>query len=605
MRNRSWTRPLVAAIGLLLAGSAGAQQASTLNLDQVVVAGKKAEVSDWFRAESQHFIVYSDTRQEEVAELLDNLEKLDRLLRIYTQPSGQAEPQVSKLTLYFHNRLSDLRAVDDGAPADGVGLYSSCARGVQGFGVQLERIPSLGDQQLENSPLNDTLSYVFEAYARHFLYRYTDIRSPASFIDGFALYFSSVRFSQQQMVMGRVPPSVAGYLRFLDEGRKYSLEYEDVLQERLSNAHNYAGDAGVRLEFEARSWLLTHYMLSSDDRRRRLSRYLALVGAGTAPIPAFERAFDMKAADIGAVLWRYGRKGTEVLRVAPPSLPSARVNFRSMTRATGEFVLADAALKSCPNRQAGESLLKKVADLATRFPDDKLGRLTLSRAQIDWGDPQDALPRLSALLREDEANVEAEYLAGMANLRMAAATEGDARRSRIQAAQRHLQRARGLDPRSPPVAFAAFMAEVAATDAPNDGALAGVVSASQAVREVDALAKSAVLASAFAGRADEAHRTLASQAQNTRDKPMSEWAQQWRSRLETGVTRGDILAEMRRTAAPDAPFKEWTIDKQSVLQKVELGHGMEAAESFMKARQEQDRTSVPTSPMNAGTGKPR
>jgi len=605
MRNRSWTRPLVAALGLLLAGSAFAQQAGTLNLDQVVVAGKKTEVSNWFRAESQHFIVYSDTKQEEVSELLDNLEKLDHLLRIYTQPSGQAEPQASKLTLYFHSRVSDLRALDDGGPTDAVGLYSSCARGVQGFGVQLDHIPSLGDQQLEKAPLNDTLSYVFEAYARHFLYRHTDIRSPAFFIDGFALYFSSVRFSQQQMVVGRVPPSVAGYLRFLDQGRRYSLEYEDVLQEKLSNARNYAGDAGVRLEFEARSWLMTNYMLSSDDRRRRLSRYLALVGAGTAPIPAFERAFDMKVADLGTVLWRYGRKGTEVLRVAPPTLPSARVSFRSLTRPAGEFVLADAALKSCPSRKAGESLLKKVADLATRFPDDKLGRLTLSRAQIDWGNPQDALPRLDALLREDEANFEAQYLAGMANLRLAAAAEGDARRTRIQAAQRHLQRARGLDPRSPQAAFASFMAEVTATDVPNDEALAGVVSASQAVHDVDALAKSAVLASAYAGRADDAHQALASQAQNTRDKPMSEWAQQWRSRLETGVTRGDILAEMRRTAAPDAAFKEWTIDKQRVLQKVELGHGLEAAESFMKAAQEKDRATAPASPMDGDSGKPR
>lgn len=71
-------------------------------------------------------------------------------------------------------------------PADAVGLYSSCASGVQGFGVHLERIPSLGDEQLEKAPLNETLSHVFEAYARHFLYRHTDIRTPEWFIEGFA-----------------------------------------------------------------------------------------------------------------------------------------------------------------------------------------------------------------------------------------------------------------------------------------------------------------------------------------------------------------------------------------------------------------------------------
>jgi hypothetical protein len=54
---------------------------------------------------------------------------------------------------------------------------------VQGFAVHLERIASLGDEQLDKAPLNDTLSYAFEAYARHFLYRHTDIRHP-SYIDG-------------------------------------------------------------------------------------------------------------------------------------------------------------------------------------------------------------------------------------------------------------------------------------------------------------------------------------------------------------------------------------------------------------------------------------
>jgi hypothetical protein len=603
MRNRSWNPSIATALGLLLSCSAGAQQASTASPERVEVVGTKAEVSEWFLAQSPHFSVYSDAREEDVAQLLDNLEKLDHLLRIYTQPVRPAEPQEPRLTLYFHSRPSDLRDVAEGMPADAVGFYSSCASGVRGFGVHLERIPSLGDEQLEKSPLNDTLSYVFEAYARHFLYRHTDIRSPAFFIDGFALYFSSVRFSERQMVVGRVPATVGGYLRFLDQGRRYSLEYEDVLQERLANARNYAGDAGVRLEFEAKSWLLTHYMLSSDDKRKRLSRYLALTAAGTAPAAAFEKTFGVKVADIGTVLWRYGLKGMEVLRVAPPSLHSARVSFRSLPRAAGEFVLADAALRSCPGRRAGESLLKKVADLAARFPHDKLARLTLSRAQIDWGDPRDALPRLDALLQEDEASFEAQYLAGMAHLRMAASVEGDGGRTHLQAAQRHLQRARELDPRSTEAAFAAFRAEVAATDAPGDAALAGVVSAWQAAREVDTLAKAAVLASAYSGRADEAHQWLAPLAQDMRDKPMAEWARQWRGRLEAGVTRADILAEMRRTAVADAPFKEWTIDKKSVLQAVERGYGLEAADSFIKAGQEKDRTAMPGNTTNAGPNK--
>jgi len=581
MHTMSWASALAAAV-CLLSTSANAQQPDAATLERVTVAARRSEVSEWFRADSPHFVVYSDAREEDVIELLKNLEKLDHVLRIYTLPVRQAQQEEPKLTLYYHGQAAALRDFDNRLPANAIGLYSSCQSGVQGFGVDMERISSLGDEQLEKSPLNDSLSYVFEAYARHFLYRHTDIRTPAAFIEGFAQYFSTVRFSEQQMVLGRVPKSIASYLRFIDDGRRYSLEYDDVLQQNIANARNYAGAAGVQLEFEAKSWLLTHFMFSSEDNRKRLNQYLVLAGRGESSSAAFEQAFDLKTADIGRTMWRYGLRGFQAVRVAHPPLPAARVSVRALPRAAGEFVLVNAALKSCPNRPAGELLLQKVTALAARFPDDDLARLTLGRAQIDWGNPLDALPSLNALLRDDDVNFEARYLLGVANLRLAERSEGDARRSYLQAAQGHLQRARQLNPQSPEAAAAVFQAEVAATDQPGDAALQGVISAWQTAREVDALGRAAALAYAYTGNADTAHRTLASLAQNRRDQAMAQWARQWQGRLDAGVSRRAILAEMRSNLARDASFKEWTIDKERVMQMVERNYGVEAAEAVPK-----------------------
>jgi hypothetical protein len=584
MRNRFAANALVAALCVLSASLAGAQQAGQTSPEQTVTvtAVAKGAISKWFRAESQHLIVYSDAAEEDVTELLDNLEKLDHLLRIYTRPIRDGAWPEQKLTLYYGSRLSELGEIDEDLPADAVGLYSSCASGVRGFAVHIEHIAHLGDAQLEKYPLNESLSYAFEAYARHFLYRHTDIRAPTSFIDGFAQYFSSIRFSDKQMVVGRVPTSIGEYLGFLDDGRRYSLEYTDVLEQNDAHAHNYGGVAGVRLEFEAKAWLLTHYMLSSDDKRKRLNRYLGLVDHGLSPTVAFERAFGLKASDIGEAMWRYRLRGMEALRVEPPSLPRAQVRFHSLPLAAGEFILADAALKSCPSQQAGEALLKRVASLARRFPNDNLGRLALSRAQIDWGHAEDALPLLSAALQDDGSNFEASYLLGVSNLRLARQSEGDARRAYLQAAQGHLQRALGLNPQSSEAALAAFKAGVLATDDPGRATLDAVMSAWQTARDVDALGRSAALAYAYAGNAAEAERVLGSLAQNVRDMPMAQWAKQWRRRLDAGASRGDILAEMRRDGAPDVSFKEWTIDKESVMQTVARNYGMENAASFVK-----------------------
>ncbi|RZL38481.1 MAG: hypothetical protein EOP35_05690 [Rubrivivax sp.] len=605
MRNGPWANALATAtaavIGLLSVGSAGAQAPAPTNVEpRVTVVGRKGAASDWVRAESPHFVVYSDAGEDDVTQLLGNLEKLDNLLRIYTASLRQAAQPEAKLTLYFHNSASELREIEASQPADAVGLYSSCARGVQGFAVHLERIHSLADEQLDRSPLNETLSYVFEAYARHFLYRHTDVRAPASFIDGFAQYFSSVRFSDGQMVVGRVPKGVGAYLKFLDEGRYYSLDYDDVLQGRLAGARNYAGAAGVRLEFEAKAWVLTHYMLSSEENRQRLNRYLVAIGRGADPTEAFERVFNLKKADIGNVMWRYALTGVTALRVASPALEAAHVSIRSLPLAAGEFVLANAALKACPSRPAGESLLRRLAGLAARFPDDDLGRLALSRAQIDWGNPQDAVPRLEAMLQTDDASFEARSLLGRAYLRLAERSEGDARGAQLLAAQRHLQRARALNPQSAEVAVAAFRAEMAAAGGPGKAAVEGVITAWQGTREVDALGRTAALVYAFTGDADRAHQTLNSLARNPGDAAGAEWARHWRSRLEAGVSRGDILAELRRNAVPES-FKEWTIYKERVMQIAERNAGLERADAFIKEQARQN-DSAARSGAPAGTG---
>jgi hypothetical protein len=383
---------------------------------------------------------------------------------------------------------------------------------------------------------------------------------------------------------------LAEYQRFLDEGSPYSLEYDQVLRNDLLGARNPGGPAGVRLEFSAKAWLLTHYMMSSEGNRRRLSRYLALVGEGASPTAAFERAFRIKVGDLGRVMWRYSLSKLQVLRVAPQDLLAA-----------GEFVLANAALKACPGPQAGTSLLKKVDALATRFPADSQARLTLSRAQIDWGDPQQALSRLTADLRDDDNDFEARYLAGMASLRLAARSDGDARRAYAQAARDHLQRARALNPLSTEAAHAFFRAAVAASDGPDDSVVQAVISAWQSAREVDALAASAALAYAYTGRADEADRILGAMARTASDGATASWAAQWQDRLEAGVTRGDILAEMRRDAAADAPFKEWTLHHPSVMRKVKLARGLEAAQYFInEQRQQQDRDRAAQPSSNQG-----
>ena len=147
------------------------------------------------------------------------------------------------------------------------------------------------------------------------------------------------------------------------------------------------------------------------------------------------------------------------------------------------------------------------------------------------------------------------------------------------------------------MALARFDTDMLSADPPDEQVLAGVVAAWERTHEIAALGRAAALAHAYGGRADEAHRVLGVLAQDVRDASLRAWALQWRSRLETGVSRGDLLAEMRRPVSPLPALREWTLDMKAVMQNVERSHGLEAASDFIKAQQS------PLAPPEAGAAK--
>jgi hypothetical protein len=61
---------------------------------------------------------------------------------------------------------------------------------------------------------------------------------------------------------------------------------------------------------------------------------------------------------------------------------------------------------------------------------------------------------------------------------------------------------------------------------------------------------------------------------------------------------------MRRDAAADAPFKEWTLHHPSVMRKVKLARGLEAAQYFIneqRQQQERDRAAQPSNNQGGDT----
>ncbi|RYY02224.1 MAG: hypothetical protein EOO53_14420 [Gammaproteobacteria bacterium] len=585
---------------LSLAFEANAQQppappSPQNNATEILITGQQ-NASKWFRAESQHFIVFADTRREDVTQLLSNLERLDYLLRTYMKINKEAE---QKLTLYYQDSANGLKEVAKDQPPFAIGLYNSCESGVQGFGIHLKRIATLTDEQL-TKPLNESLSYIFEAYTRHFIYRYTNIRTPTSFIDGFAQYFASTRFSDTQMLIGKAPTSVDNYLGFISAGHTYSLDYTDILEQNDSKGHNFAGTAGVQLEFEAKSWLLTHYMLSSNENLKSLRDYLNLINQDVKPTEAFEQAFGYKASKIGNTLWKYKLKSAKALQFEFSSLPVADINFSDLPLSANNLLLADAALKACPDRKRGEAILQQVSKEAKKFPASDYAQLILSRAQIDWGNAQDALPYLTEKTQKDISSFDAFYLLGSSQLQLAQRSESAQKQAYIEASQRNFSQALTLNGQSPEAAYGLFKAGIIAENTPSEKTLAYAFAAWKNANEVTTFTKAAALAYAYSTQVTKFQDTLALLSRNIRDPQTAAWAKTWQAKLDVGVKRSEILAEMRSELSN--PFKEWTIANETVMKEVELNSGLDAARSVINDQNQTQQ--MPSQNVGGNRGNP-
>ena len=588
LRGRAIALPLagcaLAALTLLCAPAASAQQAGAAPAEQSITIQGQKNPSAGFKAESQHFVVYSDASRQGVTDLLHNMERLDFLLRVYTKPYFKTRSHEPKLTLYYHDKAGALAGDTGKAPADAIGLYTSCSAGVQAAGVKLDPIVPIENARLSTAATSETLSFLFEGYARHFLYRHTDIRAPLSFIEGFAQYFADVRFSDNQLVVGKTPLNVARYLNFVEDGHRYSLTYADVLDDNDSKGQNYAGEAGIKLEFAARSWLLTHFMLSTEENRTKLARYLALANRETSAANAFETAYGIKTDQLGELLWRYRRTSVKVMQVEVPTLPAAQIAFTGLPKAVTDYVLMDAKLKSCPGRATGEALLRTMSTNPGGTPNHPLARAALSRAQIDWGNPQDAIPYLSTLAGGGKGNAEAQYLLGLAHLRTAGQQQGAARAASLEAARRHLAGAVNADPASAEAAYALLRTELDSGEALTETAMTAAQLAWSNGREVNDYTRAAALMHAYAGNSAKSRLALSVLAHNRRDPAMAAWATEWQARLLAGVDGDEVLAELRRLPAHGAAFREWTIASDSVMQEVIRGAGIEKARHYLQGQ---------------------
>lgn len=377
-------------------------------------------LADWRRAETTHFVVYSNGSERGLRDYAVKLERFDALLRILN--AGMEPPTgVRKLPVYLVDNRRELQTIQPGLADSVAGFYRASPRDIRAVLVRGES--------------DDVLLH---EYVHHFMSHNSPGSYPGWFREGYAEYFMTATVDGRGNATFGFPNM--GRLRTLQQQRWMPLE------QLLSATPNALERRGQRWSFYAQSWLLTHYLLSDPDRMRGLNAYLlARRRPGADPVTTLTDALGTTPEALTRDLRSYmGRLRYAELTV--PALDPAVEVTRLPDSADDLMLVGLDVLDGAPDDK-GPELLSQVRSAASRHPDDPFAQTVLGQAEIAWGDAAAGDAALAAALTTDPDWVEA--LLASAHRHISAGDEMDdpaARITRYRQAQELLARAHRADP---------------------------------------------------------------------------------------------------------------------------------------------------------------
>ena len=343
----------------------------------------------WLRAESENFIVYGEMGEGRLREQVVTLEDFHALLRLLT---GTTEPpSPNKLRVYLVRGLGELRQVRRVGNFVG-GFYTATPYGIAAF----------ADTSADGS--SDAI--VFHEYAHHFMLQYHPTAYPPWYVEGFAEFMMTARFTERHAEFGQISPVRSHWLS--DRGLWLPME------RLLFESADIDGPVG-RSRYYAQSWVLTHYILNDPARVAQLRAYVTALNGGEEPRRAFAASFGKTPAELQREVQSYAFGGMTYRRMDRASIAQTpQIRIERLPASAGDSVLLEAALTV--RGLEPEVMLARARQVAARHPADAFAKRVLAHAEALHGDGDTAQRLLTELLAAAPQDSELLYLRGMREL---------------------------------------------------------------------------------------------------------------------------------------------------------------------------------------------
>ena len=171
---------------------------AALVLGTLVAAGWAAPEAQarWLRAETRHFVLYSDGPEAGLRRYAADLEDFDALLRAAHGMDPAAAP-ARKLDIYLVGGERDIGRVLPTTHEGLAGIYRANLGDIYAVAIRGETGADQGRR------------FLFHEYVHHFMLQNFSAAYPAWLVEGYADYFGATHFEADRIEVGGLPPGRA------------------------------------------------------------------------------------------------------------------------------------------------------------------------------------------------------------------------------------------------------------------------------------------------------------------------------------------------------------------------------------------------------------
>lgn len=344
--------------------------------------------AEWWEAETDHFIVYSESSQADTKEFAEKMEQLDMSLRsLQNVKFSPATSDSKKLTVFRFGDTDDISRLVPGA----AGFYIPNLSGSHAF------TPVKDDSRDTGSLLGargdsakkklDPEKVLFHEYTHHFMFQHFDAAYPRWYSEGYAETVATIRMNPDGSFHIGDPPNYRSDLLFQS--------MLNVSAERLLTAP-YKPTGEDVMAWYGIGWLLNHYLTFEPSRQGQLKQYLRAIKSGVKPADAARQAFgDLDKLNREITKYKSGSLPGIDVKIANFAPPVAQM--KKLTPDEEAIMKVRIRTKAGVTKKLAPDAARQARDVAEKYPNSYAVQLALAEAELDLSmfEPSN-LPRAEA-----------------------------------------------------------------------------------------------------------------------------------------------------------------------------------------------------------------